>query len=375
MITFTLSHNKYYDVPENTEILELKSPGSCINPSNISSCTSLKSINVDNLTHWYFNSIDGILYTKDMKELIRCPIAKKGTVIIPEGVEEIAYHAFFLSDIEKVVFPSTLKRIKTEAFTRCSRLEKICFGAGITSIGGYDGSNIFSYCSSLTHIEFPSQLREIHRGAFQGCRNLHDIKLNDGLDLIDFRAFVNCALEEIHIPDSVTRLGARAFGDVKKIYSSRYISGMITAACKIAFNESVLELHINDDVMYLPKCMTEGHINGVEDMFTYDYGQRDFGPVLYSYAVDTKVKQYVAFKAYQKHPTKSLKIYLKRISKNLAETLISEGKHDDFISLLEADLMSDNTLKYVFELVQGNAVLSSYVMNKMKKTKDSGFSL
>lgn len=46
MITFTLSHNKYYDVPENTEILELKSPGSCINPSNISSCTSLKSINV-----------------------------------------------------------------------------------------------------------------------------------------------------------------------------------------------------------------------------------------------------------------------------------------------------------------------------------------
>ena len=375
MATFILKHNKHYEIPSNTEILELQAPGSNICISSLDNCKDLESINVDNSSHWYFNSLDGILYTRDMKELIRCPIAKRGTVVIPEGVEEIAYQAFYKCDIDKVVFPHTLRHIKTRAFSNCKNLQEICFGEGITSIGGYNSTSIFEYCPSLTHIEFPSQIKEIHMCSFGSCQNLRSVKLNDGLALIDRGVFSNCALEEIHIPDSVTKFGVNSLGGVKKVYASKYIPGMITAACCNFFYEGILEFHINDDVIYVPKHMTKEHINSVEDLFTHGYGERDVESLLCNYAVDTEVKQYVAFKAYQKNPTKSLETYLKRISRNLAETLIRKGKHDDFVTLLETNLLSDNALKYAFELVQGYAVLSAYVMEKMAKCKDINFSL
>ena len=64
-------------------------------------------------------SVDGVLFSKDQKILLRFPNAKNGseeTYEIPEGTEIIAKNAFSCANIAEVVLPSTIIRIEDCAF-------------------------------------------------------------------------------------------------------------------------------------------------------------------------------------------------------------------------------------------------------------------
>ena len=56
-------------------------------------CTSLKNIKVSSLNEVY-DDIDGILVTKDKKEIITCPQGRKGSYTIPSSVTTIRWSAF-----------------------------------------------------------------------------------------------------------------------------------------------------------------------------------------------------------------------------------------------------------------------------------------
>lgn len=61
-----------------------------------------------------YKTVDGILYSADMKTLVLCPKEKTGEVIIPDGVTRIRRQAFCLTKISRVVFPDSLVRIEDE---------------------------------------------------------------------------------------------------------------------------------------------------------------------------------------------------------------------------------------------------------------------
>ena len=78
-------------------------------------------------------------------------------IVLPEGVKEIAYRAFFTSYMEEIVLPSTLQRIGNEAFCFNKNLKSISIPAATTNISiGFnreDGyCNPFGYNDSLTAI-------------------------------------------------------------------------------------------------------------------------------------------------------------------------------------------------------------------------------
>lgn len=82
-------------------------------------CQSLASIEVRK-GNIYYKSVDGVLYSKDMKTLIYCPKAKKGVFKIPKSVEQIADYAFCdCNQLEKVILHKNIKQIGTDAFTGC----------------------------------------------------------------------------------------------------------------------------------------------------------------------------------------------------------------------------------------------------------------
>lgn len=56
-------------------------------------CDSLSEINVSP-ENSYYSSVDGILYNKDVTELIQCPEGKTGKILIPKTVEKIRSGAF-----------------------------------------------------------------------------------------------------------------------------------------------------------------------------------------------------------------------------------------------------------------------------------------
>ena len=75
----------------------------------------------------YYKSIDGVVYSKDGKKLIKCsPKRRCYTFRIPEGVEEIDVHAFDWNNyIFKIQLPETLKKLKAGTFAKCEKLSTI----------------------------------------------------------------------------------------------------------------------------------------------------------------------------------------------------------------------------------------------------------
>lgn len=82
-------------------------------------CQSLLNIDVKK-GNIYYKSINGVLYSNDMKTLIYCPKAKKGIFKIPKSVLHISDYAFYdCNQLEKVILHKNIISIGKEAFTGC----------------------------------------------------------------------------------------------------------------------------------------------------------------------------------------------------------------------------------------------------------------
>ena len=79
--------------------------------------------------HHYFESVDGILYSKDKKKLVMCPWGNGLKEFhIPEGTEQIGKYAFLAHPtLTEVYLPSTLTSIEPGAFSLCISLAKIYY--------------------------------------------------------------------------------------------------------------------------------------------------------------------------------------------------------------------------------------------------------
>lgn len=142
----------------------------------------------------YFRSVDGVLFNKDMTELIYYPIRKGAnidnkmnvesfaTYNIPEGVKSIRgkafYHCWYLRE---VTLPSTLENIGEMAFFKCSELASMVLPEGLKTIG----KDAFSYCSrttdgdikGFTSINIPESVESIGDFAFYNCRAMETITI------------------------------------------------------------------------------------------------------------------------------------------------------------------------------------------------------
>ncbi len=123
----------------------------------------------------YFCSVDGVIYTKDMKTIVFFPCAKEGEYIVADGVESIRTKAFYkCGKITKVTLPDSIKFINEKAFFRCGSLEDINFPNGLEQIG----KDAFAYCTALTKVTLPESIQEIQEYAFYNCTNLLEVNID-----------------------------------------------------------------------------------------------------------------------------------------------------------------------------------------------------
>jgi len=84
----------------------------------------LTTITVDP-NNYNYASLDGVLFSKDMKTLLAYPTAAATTYVIPDGVEIIWDRAFQEGPIAEVTMPASMTHIGINAFFNCSQLKKI----------------------------------------------------------------------------------------------------------------------------------------------------------------------------------------------------------------------------------------------------------
>ena len=94
-------------------------------------CAQLTALQVmDGNEH--FQSQNGLLYSKDGKNLISVPVGRRGALTIPEGVTAIAKSAFSgCNQLTTIKLPHTLKTIDKGAFIGCHSLKYVQMPANV----------------------------------------------------------------------------------------------------------------------------------------------------------------------------------------------------------------------------------------------------
>ena len=186
-----------------------------IEPGAFCDCVYLEEFKMVNENDFYTVK-DGMLYSKDEKTLIACPTGFKGSIIIPEGTEEIGEEAFLGNhDLQEVYIPKTVRQIKESAF-RSAMLKKVQFSEGLLSIG-----NSAFQGNYFTEIIFPDTLEEIGEDAFSYCYDLRRICFSENLETIGNNAFWGCnKIEQVKLPDRLEFIGDTVFADGNSVFSS-----------------------------------------------------------------------------------------------------------------------------------------------------------
>jgi len=132
-------------------------------------CNTLTDIEVVSENSSY-SSVNGVLFNKNQKEIIKYPEGKADTsYIIPDTVTSIAYNAFRgCGNLTVIAIPEGVTTIGNGAFSECTSLTEITIPEEVTTIG----VGTFKECSSLTEIKIPSNVTSIEDYAFIGCTNL-----------------------------------------------------------------------------------------------------------------------------------------------------------------------------------------------------------
>ncbi len=188
---------------------------------------NLKEIEVDSRNAAY-KSVDGVLYNKDVTELLAMPGGKDMAGFrFPESVERIGRYAFYLCEhasFTELVIPDRVTTIESVAFFLCRNLKRVVMGENVTEIG----VSAFSGCDSLCEVILNEKLKVIGEHAFYSCYDLIKINIPDGVTEIGERAFMQCGnLKNITIPKSVAKIGryALAYSEDGTPYEDVCITG------------------------------------------------------------------------------------------------------------------------------------------------------
>ena len=159
--------------------------------------------------HPNFKFEDGILYSKDGKELLSCvTVPDGGRVVVPPGVKIAPYAFASCPGLTEVLLPVGVKTIREGAFSCCTGLKHVEMPDSVTEIG----NSAFEECEQLEEIVIPEGVTEIGESAFALCSRLKRVALPSGLKYIREYAFSGCgSLANMALPDSLVEIASDAF--------------------------------------------------------------------------------------------------------------------------------------------------------------------
>ncbi len=203
-------------------------------------------------------SVDGILFTKDMRKLVQYPQNKDlVSYDVPETVEEIADNAFsYARGLKRIVLPEGLKRIGSGAFEWCESLKSIRIPEGVKEVPSY----AFFCCYTLEDVILPKRLDSLGFESFANCYSIQEFYIPPGFDQLDYAILAGCeSLEEVSIPEGIVDVNNSAFLDCPRLRKV-HLPSTVIALWEKAFCRcySLEEINIPPEVYYVSDDVFQG---------------------------------------------------------------------------------------------------------------------
>lgn len=167
----------------------------------------------------YYTSTDGeIIQPYGMSPVSNTYQDGKGVMVFASAISTLASHAFdnspgYCTDAGRLVsisLPAGVRTFGPYLFQNCTALRqfKIPRNEAFSTIS----ANLFWGCSSLEELYIPDNVTKINNNAFQNCTSLRRVRLPDSITNIPQNTFNGCSsLEEVNIPEALASIGVKAF--------------------------------------------------------------------------------------------------------------------------------------------------------------------
>lgn len=162
-------------------------------------------------------------------------------IVVPNDIDgiPITYVRGLTADLTSIKLPSSLIKIKDDAFNSMDTLKSLVIDRGAPNLNEL-GERSFSGCSNIEELDLSnSKLTSIPEGAFAYCKNLKTIKLPSTITSIGDEAFYNCqSLTNIKGLDkcNLKSIGSAAFSNCKALENLDFSKSTFTNVPSKAFN-------------------------------------------------------------------------------------------------------------------------------------------
>lgn len=162
-------------------------------------------------------------------------------IVVPNDIDGIpvTYVRGLTADLTSIKLPSSLIKIKDDAFNSMDTLKSLVIDGGAPNLNEL-GERSFSGCSNIEELDLSnSKLTSIPEGAFAYCKNLKTIKLPSTITSIGDEAFYNCqSLTNIEGLDkcNLKSIGSATFSNCKALENLDFSQSTFTNVPSKAFN-------------------------------------------------------------------------------------------------------------------------------------------
>ncbi len=144
-------------------------------------CPNLSCVTISPTNRSYVSS-DGVIYTKDKRELVFYP-RTRGAFTIADNVVAIGEGACdSCASLHRVSLSPQITRIGKHAFSFCKGLEEVICEGSLKEIDSY----AFKFCPNLGKIIFCANIERVGQELFGGCDNLRFIEFTGDAPTADF---------------------------------------------------------------------------------------------------------------------------------------------------------------------------------------------
>ncbi|MDL2248722.1 leucine-rich repeat domain-containing protein [Tyzzerella sp. OttesenSCG-928-J15] len=157
----------------NLKTITVPSTVETIETGFTSNCYSLTDVNVESGSKYV--SRNGIVFNKDMTQLIYYPDGKQGAVYtLPESVKIIGPWAINNCNVENIVLHDGVETIENGGIARCEKLSAVNLPPKLTRLNYY----VLASCKNLKEVSIGPDIKYIDAWALHECYGLEAINVD-----------------------------------------------------------------------------------------------------------------------------------------------------------------------------------------------------